>query len=309
MDYPPKNVEEIEEQKVIENLKRWEQAERQRRKEVRESRNTELASATTVIGDVARRASLMLWSNNDKTRKRRSRRSTKDYTLSSSGADIEERTSISSLNHSGVETPSRKISGELERTPVKDTTPTQTHYPSLSQSSIDSTTTVTQATNPFGSSAEVNIITPQEQPLMKASSADPFATGPPSPQGSDGEMDITSPTTPTAANVSKSGRPVLQVRQSTYRDANGVALKPPTPRPFDIPPPKTPPPPFNSDEEDVEELEMEQQEQQRRAEARGGVEQDAHEEPKRWWTDWICGCNEGRDRGGERQAASTNPME
>ncbi|KAF8325225.1 uncharacterized protein EI90DRAFT_3019192 [Cantharellus anzutake] len=29
----------------------------------------------------------------------------------------------------------------------------------------------------------------------------------------------------------------------------------------------------------------------------------------RWWTDWLCGCREGADRGGDHQAGSTNPME
>ena len=28
---------------------------------------------------------------------------------------------------------------------------------------------------------------------------------------------------------------------------------------------------------------------------------DGDEKPVRWWTDWLCGCNEGSDRGGEVQ--------
>lgn len=28
---------------------------------------------------------------------------------------------------------------------------------------------------------------------------------------------------------------------------------------------------------------------------------DEDEKPVRWWTDWLCGCNEGPDRGGEAQ--------
>lgn len=31
--------------------------------------------------------------------------------------------------------------------------------------------------------------------------------------------------------------------------------------------------------------------------------------PVRWWTEWLCGCSEGSDRGGEVQAGRTNPME
>lgn len=29
----------------------------------------------------------------------------------------------------------------------------------------------------------------------------------------------------------------------------------------------------------------------------------------RWWTDWLCGCREGPDRGGDHQAGRTNAFE
>jgi len=29
----------------------------------------------------------------------------------------------------------------------------------------------------------------------------------------------------------------------------------------------------------------------------------------RWWTDWLCGCREGADRGGDHQAGRTNAFE
>ncbi|KAI0318265.1 hypothetical protein OF83DRAFT_1171241 [Amylostereum chailletii] len=38
-------------------------------------------------------------------------------------------------------------------------------------------------------------------------------------------------------------------------------------------------------------------------------EEDEDEKPVRWWHDWLCGCGEGHDRGGEVQAGATNPME
>ncbi|KAI0256137.1 hypothetical protein BJV78DRAFT_1278684 [Lactifluus subvellereus] len=36
---------------------------------------------------------------------------------------------------------------------------------------------------------------------------------------------------------------------------------------------------------------------------------DEDEKPVRWWTEWLCGCSEGQDRGGEAQAGRTNPLE
>jgi hypothetical protein len=60
----------------------------------------------------------------------------------------------------------------------------------------------------------------------------------------------------------------------------------PPPRPLGLPPPRTPPPPLDLDtpqgsgpdtEEDVKEV--------------------------RWWHEWLCGCGEGPDRGGESQAS------
>ncbi|KAF8320814.1 hypothetical protein DL93DRAFT_2073535 [Clavulina sp. PMI_390] len=32
-------------------------------------------------------------------------------------------------------------------------------------------------------------------------------------------------------------------------------------------------------------------------------------EEGRWWTDWLCGCREGPNRGGDNQAGKTNPFE
>ncbi|KAG1829108.1 hypothetical protein EV424DRAFT_1470868 [Suillus variegatus] len=33
------------------------------------------------------------------------------------------------------------------------------------------------------------------------------------------------------------------------------------------------------------------------------------EQEVRWWHDWLCGCSEGPDRGGDNQAGRTNPFE
>jgi len=64
---------------------------------------------------------------------------------------------------------------------------------------------------------------------------------------------------------------------------------PPRPKPLDLPQPKTPPPmdPTSSPSLDIHE------------ERHEGVE------PRnvRWWHDWLCGCGEGPDRGGDYQVS------
>ncbi|KAL4250731.1 hypothetical protein ABKN59_005468 [Abortiporus biennis] len=62
--YPPIQEDEAETRRVEENLRRWEMAERQRRKAARESA-LGTNSSTTLVGDVTRRASL-LWSGRSK---------------------------------------------------------------------------------------------------------------------------------------------------------------------------------------------------------------------------------------------------
>ncbi|TCD71620.1 hypothetical protein EIP91_007367 [Steccherinum ochraceum] len=57
--YPPTKDDEAESRRVEENLRRWEMAERQRRKAARVSQQSAVAAASTV-GDVTRKASL-LW--------------------------------------------------------------------------------------------------------------------------------------------------------------------------------------------------------------------------------------------------------
>ncbi|KAJ7594786.1 hypothetical protein C8J56DRAFT_778814 [Mycena floridula] len=71
--------------------------------------------------------------------------------------------------------------------------------------------------------------------------------------------------------------------------ANSSFSKPPPPQPLDIPPPKTPPPRLDS-KSPVQALQSEEEE----------------EKETRWWHDWLCGCGEGSDRGGENQASCFN---
>ncbi|TFK75274.1 hypothetical protein BDN72DRAFT_832129 [Pluteus cervinus] len=83
--------------------------------------------------------------------------------------------------------------------------------------------------------------------------------------------------------------------QSSTKDGQKGA-RIPRPAPLGLPPPKTPPPihapplmaplPIGADDDPPNE-----------------------EQEVRWWHEWLCGCGEGRDRGGDNQAGRTNPFE
>lgn len=74
----------------------------------------------------------------------------------------------------------------------------------------------------------------------------------------------------------------------------------PPPQPLGLPPPLTPPPKGT---------------RPRVAPMKATPPPTLHQEPiepeqeVRWWHDWLCGCNEGPDRGGDNQAGRTNPFE
>ncbi|KAI5830018.1 hypothetical protein K523DRAFT_240756 [Schizophyllum commune Tattone D] len=101
------------------------------------------------------------------------------------------------------------------------------------------------------------------------------------------------PDASTAAGPTPDGPVLLARRESTLRHA-------PTPKPLDLPLPRTPPPihtpptpitPINASSRSSPEVE---------------------DEPviaTRWWHEWLCGCGEGPDRGGDQQAGRTNPNE
>jgi hypothetical protein len=64
--------------------------------------------------------------------------------------------------------------------------------------------------------------------------------------------------------------------------------QPPPALPLGLPPPKTPPPPL----EDVRSREDEEDEED---------DERGDGKPTRWWHEWLCGCGEGKDRGGDHQ--------
>ncbi|KAF9501983.1 hypothetical protein BDN71DRAFT_1438742 [Pleurotus eryngii] len=74
--------------------------------------------------------------------------------------------------------------------------------------------------------------------------------------------------------------------------------KPPPPKPINIPPPRTPPPRVDSPPRLADAPPVSSQK-----------DTNAASKDTRWWHDWLCGCSEGPDRGGDYQAGRTNPFE
>ena len=95
-----------------------------------------------------------------------------------------------------------------------------------------------------------------------------------------------------ARDVSSSPSPSL-VRKEPFHIAGDVAgskavnpprtKQPPPPKPLNLPPPRSPPLVYASD-----------------ASTKDGSRKASD---VRWWHDWLCGCGEGPDRGGEIQVS------
>ena len=111
------------------------------------------------------------------------------------------------------------------------------------------------------------------------------------------EIDATLPSSATAvepATPTSAGAPLLPSPSTVSQSGNRLSTKVVSaPAPLDLPKPRTPPPrtatphakrppePFPHTEEEEEDV-----------------------KPVRWWTEWLCGCSEGPDRGGELQVRS-----
>lgn len=138
---------------------------------------------------------------------------------------------------------------------------------------VTPTPSPTRSTNPFMNSADtVSPFADPPTPVMEPSSK------PPSP--SPGEN-------VNAESTAFTQRPALLTASSSFR-------RPPTPKPINIPPPRTPPPPipgFTSPQ------------------VLSPPPTEPEEEPKetRWWHEWLCGCSEGADRGGDNQVCASLP--
>ncbi|KAL0956044.1 hypothetical protein HGRIS_002216 [Hohenbuehelia grisea] len=249
--YPPVDDEESETRRVEENLRRWEIAERQRRKAARESANGTTGAAPSLVSDVTRRASI-LWSG----------RPTPKHTSTLSAEAGGKHVVLNSRE--SMDVPLQDISAP---SPGGSPLPTRSSTPPALR-------------NPFLASSERL----QLEGDMDASGADqagksavmsPSAEAPPMlPSG--------------GLSASGPSRPVLVASSSSF-----VGKHPP-PQPLDLPPPRTPPPRLDSPPSPTQAT---------------TPERDVPEKPTRWWHEWLCGCSEGSDRGGDYQAGRTNPFE
>lgn len=203
-------------------------AERQRRKAARESHQTPTKSS--LVSDVARRASL-LWTG--RKSQHNSRPSRNDRGLG---------------NHAALQ----------------------------SQDSVDVV--------PLGDLEETGVDTPSTSPLPTQHGVSPF----------DHPSDSMSPFANQPAVMDASSNPPsfsTQIDDNTKR--RSLKNEPPTPKPLNLPPPRTPPPPNG----------------QLRPTPSPSVSpspNDGPGEPRstRWWHDWLCGCSEGEDRGGDDQVCA-----
>jgi hypothetical protein len=110
---------------------------------------------------------------------------------------------------------------------------------------------------------------------------------------------LNTPDHPTILTESSEPPPILStaVKQKKKKKQKGA----PPPQPLGLPTPRTPPP--RNDEGQVYIAEPPDHTAEPSTTARGEdhLNSDETEKEVRWWTDWLCGCNEGPDRGGYNQ--------
>ncbi|KAF8161052.1 hypothetical protein B0H34DRAFT_795894 [Crassisporium funariophilum] len=231
--YPPMN-DDVQETRRIEeastpNLRRWEIAERQRRKTARESFHN--PTGPSLVGDVSRRASL-LWTG----------RKSKHPSIG---------------NHAALQS-----QDNIDRVPLTEIispTPSPTRTDSDDTHTGDPFANPLEPLSPFADTHEVNTPTPHSVPQVYS----------------------------TPLEVDKHASDLTRVASSS---------QPPRPMPLNLPPPRTPPPIIISPPITQPNTEP-------------GDRNDHKPPESRWWHDWLCGCSEGQDRGGDYQAGRTNPFE
>ncbi|KAI0063656.1 hypothetical protein BV25DRAFT_1824219 [Artomyces pyxidatus] len=244
--YPPMSEDATETRRIEENLRRWEIAERQRRKAARESSHNSQPKSSAVAEGGWRASSL--WP-------RRASRVPTDGV----GTHRALRTSEDAV-------PLDDIEGSPS--PSGPPSPSPTPAPGYASKS-------TRAENPFADPA--------------GSSSSLFVNAQPS----------SSPIEPSDSTAETSA---LNPSDSGVSFSSKARLHPPAP--LGLPPPRTPPPPIDSP------FSIRPPDPIRTPDTSHAA--GPHEDegpPVRWWTEWLCGCSEGPDRGGEAQAARTNPLE
>ncbi|KAI0373520.1 hypothetical protein BV20DRAFT_741511 [Pilatotrama ljubarskyi] len=261
--YPPTKEEEAESRRIEENLRRWEIAERQRRKAARESVASTSGGSTapSLLADL--RSSLF---RRDSSRK---------ASLGGVGT------------HHVLRTDDRDADGDVEGDglPLEDMqTPTGAAF---------SAPPTPEPENPFDTPAasRTSLNIPANSAIMTESDSIPadFVEGE-KKEGKKGP----GPKRPTLEASSSFANP----------SANAKKQPPPPPKPIDIPAPRSPPPRTATPHADKPPEPIPPP-----TPAPAEPEPVDDGPPVRWWHEWLCGCGEGPDRGGDHQAGRTNPFE
>lgn len=99
------------------------------------------------------------------------------------------------------------------------------------------------------------------------------------------------------SHVANTQGPSSSFEPEAFESHNVPLARPPPPKPLNLPPPRTPPPIINTHSPTSPST------------PKFGNQNTPKEDNVRWWHDWLCGCGEGPDRGGDFQAGRTNPFE
>ncbi|KAG8777939.1 hypothetical protein FRC12_000113 [Ceratobasidium sp. 428] len=210
--YPPVSEEAAEERQVVENLKRWEVAERLRRKAMRESRSLSTGSAVpSPVAALGRRASLLLF-----------RRSTGSNRDTSTRLRTDSPTPLDDLEHQRRSL-TRIETADTGRNPFRDPsvaesdaavalmTPASTDpFEQKKHGRTDSMSTVTGGTGPVQP-------TPQ-RPILQASGSSMLFTQEPGSVRVPPPRPLDIPTTPVPQHRYEGGGPV-PVRMSSPQEA------------------------------------------------------------------------------------------
>ncbi|KAM5543242.1 hypothetical protein V8D89_003116 [Ganoderma adspersum] len=275
--YPPTKEDEAESRRVQENLRRWEVSERQRRKAARESSSHSPSSSR----DKAINNSPSLFAD-------LFRRDSRKVPLGGVGA------------HHALSTTDR----DTYAVPLEDL-----DTPSVDRFSIPSTP---EPENPFDtpSASRTSLNIPDNPAIMTESDSAPSELS----TSLSGKNHLDVPKQPVLEASSSFVGPEAEAETDGAVKRTKSKRQPPPPQPLDLPVPKVPPPHPDAPHTDrppepVPEPELNVQERERDVEAGREVKQVEDLPPVRWWHEWLCGCGEGPDRGGDNQAGRTNPFE
>ncbi|KAF9793072.1 hypothetical protein BJ322DRAFT_1032882 [Thelephora terrestris] len=116
---------------------------------------------------------------------------------------------------------------------------------------------------------------------------------------------LNTPNHPTILTESSEPPPGFSTAAKKKKRRSGA----PPPQPLGLPIPKTPPP--RDDEGQTYVADPPEHTAGPSTMARGAdrPHPDETEKEVKWWTEWLCGCSEGPDRGGYKQSGRTNPNE